>query len=81
MHVVGLFVVGVGDAAGLDALEVLDEQFVVRLDVLGSLAAADGAGHVVPPVGGVLVVDCQCALEELILLLGPCGGARGAAGE
>lgn len=58
LHGVGLLVVGVRDAAGLDAFEVLDEKVVVGLDLIGGLAPADCPGHVVPPVGSVLVEDC-----------------------
>ena len=66
----GAAVGGEGHLAGLDVLDVLLQQLVVAPDLLGGLAA-DGAGNVVPPVGGVLVVHGQRLLEELVLLLRP----------
>lgn len=67
----GAAVGGEGDLAGLDVLDVLLQHLVVALDVLRRLAAADGAGDVVPPVGRLLVVHRQRLLEQLVLLLRP----------
>ena len=51
----------------MPAADVLLQQVVVAPDVLGGLAAADGAGDVVPPVRRVVVVHRQRLLEQLVL--------------
>lgn len=61
---------GMRQLARLDAKDVLHQQFVVALHPLRRLPA-DGAGHVVPAVGGVLVVHRQRILEHLVLLRRP----------
>ncbi|URE31161.1 AMP-binding enzyme [Musa troglodytarum] len=62
---------GMRQLARLDANDVLRQQLVVALHLLRRLPAADGAGHVVPAVGGVLVVHRQRILEQLVLLRRP----------
>ena len=66
----GLSVIGQWDLAGLNMLEVLDKHLVVLLHLLDGLSA-DGPGHVLPAVGGVLVIHHQSMLEQFVLLGSP----------
>ena len=76
---VGL-VLGEGDAAVLDAVDVVDEELEVAAHLLGGLGAPHGAGHLLPEVGGAHAVVGERLLEHLVLLLAPLRvGARGGA--
>lgn len=71
-----IFVVGVGNMAVLNMLDVLHKEFIMPLHFLGSFAV-NSLGHVVPTVGGVLVVHSKSPLERLVLLSGPRARATG----
>lgn len=50
-------VVGDRNAAGLNAVEIVNKDFIVSLDFLNSFASAHSLGYVLPAVWGFLVVQ------------------------
>lgn len=67
-------VLGEREPAGLDEVDVVEEDLVVTAHLVGRLGPANGAGHLLPAVGRALAVVGQRLLEQLVLLSAPIRG-------
>lgn len=59
-------VLGEGHLTSFNIFEVLYEDVIVPLHLLGCFTT-HCIGNLLPAVGGVLVVHCQCPLKRLVL--------------